>query len=146
MKIKLKTGEIKTRRSQSVALAQKHIPKNTAPNVSDVPRSGCLKTKIAGGIIIAAALKVSKKLLIGLERNHAAKVKMTTSLASSDGCKVIGPMANQRCAPSAEWPLSITAKSKPMFMPHKIGTTTRLVQTKYGTRQKTKQASMPAQR
>ena len=52
----------------------------------------------------ATSLKISKKERIGLRPKNAASEKITTNLAISDGCKVIGPRASQRCATLSQMP------------------------------------------
>lgn len=108
-KIAAMTGEIISINQPGLAFAQYSIPKNIAPNTSDVAKSGCKNTNAQGTAVIAKTRKTLSSVEAVCLCNNAAKVMIKPTLANSEGWTLKPAILIQRCAPLALVPASITA-------------------------------------
>ncbi len=88
---------------------QNIITSSTAPNTSEVPRSGCTNTSSQGTLIMATGRIRSTGRSTGWRASTPASSRIAATLANSEGCTLKPAMLIQLWAPSALTPTTRTA-------------------------------------
>ena len=103
------TGEMNSSTQAPGIPDQNIITSSTAPNTSELPRSGCTSTSSQGKPMIAMGRSRSTGRSTGWRPSTRASSRIAPTLANSDGCTWKPPMLIQLWAPRALTPTTRTA-------------------------------------